>query len=72
MRADVPCLIERDVKESQLRVEINACAFSRAEASELTLESKKSRSVSFEGYSSDTEHLHLVGVISWLIFRITY
>ena len=48
MRADVPCLIERDVKESQLRVEINTCAFSRAEASGLTLERKMRSSVSLE------------------------
>ena len=45
--AAVPCLMERDVKESQSKAElINACAFSRVGCSGLTLDNKRRSSVS--------------------------
>ncbi len=49
MIADVPCLMERERKESQLKVGlINACAFSKAGDSGLTRENRRRSSVSFD------------------------
>jgi hypothetical protein len=50
MMADVPCFIEREVKVSQLKVGLINAAFSRADSSGLTLESKKSSCVSLDKF----------------------